>query len=78
MQLFFAVRLVTFSIFLSIDCVSLMFVANDVSANGIGNPGNNIRSAFPVVVEVPVLVTVQEQVLSFLHEKTVIAITRIK
>ena len=50
-----------------------MFVANDVSANGIGNPGNNIRSAFPVVVEVPVLVTVQEQVLSFLHEKTVIA-----
>jgi hypothetical protein len=55
-----------------------MFVANDVSAKGIGNPGNNIRSAFPVVVEVPVLVTVQEQVLSFLHEKTVIAITRIK
>jgi hypothetical protein len=69
MQLFFALRLVTFSIFLSTDCTSLILVTNEVSASGIGKPGIITRSAFPVVVEVPVLVTVQEQVLSFLHEK---------
>ena len=71
MQLFFARILVVFTIFLSTFCTSFTGVTNEVSAKGVGNPANKTISAFAVVVDVPVFVIVQEQVLSFLQENNI-------